>query len=221
MFYMILMSLRTIHTCCLLVLQSCVLPKPKIPFKTKLQDLEVREKDSVIFLCEVPRCDVETTWFKEETRLQQNDKYKIEEDGICRKLTIQNVTMDDDAVYICEMKEGSRTIAELSVQGAWQLTHIYDGCNVLGSRDPLLQPADQSVRKPDSLNDRATNLTIGRVSCWVASLQKHIGENAKRRKFWAICTVIGCCGCGGGVSLFSRLFSSVCPAIYLMMLLFA
>ncbi|KAK9396008.1 obscurin [Crotalus adamanteus] len=91
--------------------------EPKIPFKTKLQDLEVREKESAIFLCEVPRSDVETTWFKEETRLQQNDKYKIEEDGTCRKLTVQNVTMDDDAVYICEMKEGSRTIAELSVQG--------------------------------------------------------------------------------------------------------
>ncbi|XP_029139630.1 obscurin [Protobothrops mucrosquamatus] len=91
--------------------------EPRIPFKTKLQDLEVREKESAIFLCEVPRSDVETTWFKEETRLQQNDKYKIEEDGTCRKLTVQNVTMDDDAVYICEMKEGSRTIAELSVQG--------------------------------------------------------------------------------------------------------
>lgn len=112
-----------------MVLQSYVLPKfispsgsspePRIPFKTKLQDLEVREKDSAIFVCEVPHSDVETTWFKEETRLQQNDKYKIEEDGLGRKLTIQNVTMDDDAVYICEMKEGSRTIAELSVQGKW------------------------------------------------------------------------------------------------------
>ncbi|XP_062979003.1 obscurin [Elgaria multicarinata webbii] len=91
--------------------------EPKIPFKTKLRDLEVREKDSATFQCEVPVDTTETTWFKEETKLQQSKKYTIEEQGTYRKLTVQDVTMDDDAVYICEMKEGSRTIAELNVQG--------------------------------------------------------------------------------------------------------
>nr|XP_060639353.1 obscurin [Anolis sagrei ordinatus] len=91
--------------------------EPKIPFKTKLRDLEVREKESATFQCEVPAATTETTWFKEETKLQQSKKYNIEEEGTHRKLTVQNVTMDDDAVYICEMKEGSRTIAELTVQG--------------------------------------------------------------------------------------------------------
>uniref|UniRef100_A0ABM5GMQ0 Obscurin isoform X5 n=1 Tax=Pogona vitticeps TaxID=103695 RepID=A0ABM5GMQ0_9SAUR len=91
--------------------------EPRIPFKTKLRDLEVREKESAIFQCEVPVASTQTTWFKEETKLQQSQKYNIEEDGTNRKLTVQNVTMDDDAVYICEMKEGSRTIAELTVQG--------------------------------------------------------------------------------------------------------
>ncbi|XP_053118296.1 obscurin isoform X21 [Hemicordylus capensis] len=91
--------------------------EPRIPFKSKLRDLEVREKESATFQCEVPLVSTETTWFKEETKLQQSQKYNIEEQGTHRKLTVQNVTMDDDAVYICEMKEGSRTIAELSVQG--------------------------------------------------------------------------------------------------------
>ncbi|XP_077160177.1 obscurin isoform X7 [Paroedura picta] len=91
--------------------------EPRIPFKAKLRDLEVREKESAVFQCEVPAPSTETTWFKEETKLQQSAKYDIKEEGTHRKLTVQNVTMDDDAVYICEMKEGSRTIAELSVQG--------------------------------------------------------------------------------------------------------
>uniref|UniRef100_A0A8D2PD00 Obscurin n=1 Tax=Zosterops lateralis melanops TaxID=1220523 RepID=A0A8D2PD00_ZOSLA len=91
--------------------------KPTIPFKAKLQDLEVREKESATFQCEVPVPGTETAWFKEETKLQQSKKYNIEEEGTYRRLTVQNVTTDDDAVYICEMKEGSRTIAELSVQG--------------------------------------------------------------------------------------------------------
>ncbi|XP_029863782.1 obscurin isoform X27 [Aquila chrysaetos chrysaetos] len=91
--------------------------EPSIPFKEKLKDLEVREKESATFQCEVPVPSTETAWFKEETKLRQSKKYNIEEEGTYRRLTVQNVTTDDDAVYICEMKEGSRTIAELSVQG--------------------------------------------------------------------------------------------------------
>ncbi|XP_035173164.1 obscurin isoform X6 [Oxyura jamaicensis] len=91
--------------------------EPSIPFKEKLKDLEVREKESATFQCEVPVPSTETAWFKEETKLRQSKKYNIEEEGTYRRLTVQNVTADDDAVYICEMKEGSRTIAELSVQG--------------------------------------------------------------------------------------------------------
>ncbi|TFK00621.1 cell surface glycoprotein MUC18 [Platysternon megacephalum] len=91
--------------------------EPTIPFKTKLKDVEVQEKESATFQCEVPVPSTETAWFKEETKLQQSKKYNIEEEGTCRRLTVQNVTTDDDAVYICEMKEGSRTIAELTVQG--------------------------------------------------------------------------------------------------------
>uniref|UniRef100_A0A8B9QX89 Ig-like domain-containing protein n=1 Tax=Anas platyrhynchos TaxID=8839 RepID=A0A8B9QX89_ANAPL len=91
--------------------------EPSIPFKEKLKDLEVWEKESATFQCEVPVPSTETAWFKEETKLRQSKKYNIEEEGTYRRLTVQNVTADDDAVYICEMKEGSRTIAELSVQG--------------------------------------------------------------------------------------------------------
>ncbi|XP_025067414.1 obscurin isoform X13 [Alligator sinensis] len=94
-----------------------VVKEPVVPFKTKLEDVEVQEKESAMFQCEVPVPSTETAWFKEETKLQQSKKYNIEEEGTYRRLTIQNVTTDDDAVYICEMKEGSRTIAELTVQG--------------------------------------------------------------------------------------------------------
>ncbi|XP_075703653.1 obscurin [Rhinoderma darwinii] len=94
-----------------------IVKEPRIPFRSKLRDLEVREKEAATFQCEVPHAITESAWYKEETKIQQSSKYSIEEEGTVRRLTIQNVTADDDAVYICEMKEGSRTIAELSVQG--------------------------------------------------------------------------------------------------------
>ncbi|XP_023191845.1 obscurin isoform X17 [Xiphophorus maculatus] len=91
--------------------------EPKVPFKRKLQDVEVQEKTSATLMCEVPLIATQTDWFMEETRLEQNTKYRLDEDGTLRRLTIHNVTTNDDGVYICEMKEGSRTVAELTVLG--------------------------------------------------------------------------------------------------------
>ncbi|PNJ39229.1 OBSCN isoform 9 [Pongo abelii] len=94
-----------------------VVREPAVPFKKRLQDLEVREKESATFLCEVSQPSTEAAWFKEETRLWASAKYGIEEEGTERRLTVRNVSADDDAVYICETPEGSRTVAELAVQG--------------------------------------------------------------------------------------------------------
>ncbi|KAM3604079.1 uncharacterized protein V6R79_006069 [Siganus canaliculatus] len=91
--------------------------EPKVPFRRKLQDVEVQEKKSATLLCEVPLSGTQANWFMEETRLNQNTKYHMEEEGTLRRLTIHNVTTNDDGVYICEMKEGSRTVAELTVLG--------------------------------------------------------------------------------------------------------
>lgn len=79
--------------------------------------MEVQEKKSATLTCEVPVSASHANWFMEETRLQENTKYRIEEEGTLRRLTIHNVTTNDDGVYICEMKEGSRTVAELTVLG--------------------------------------------------------------------------------------------------------
>ncbi|KAB1281548.1 Obscurin [Camelus dromedarius] len=94
-----------------------VVREPSVPFKKRLQDLEVPEKGSATFRCEVPLPATESAWYKEETRLWASAKYRIEEAGTERRLTVLNVSSDDDAVYICETAEGSRTVAELAVQG--------------------------------------------------------------------------------------------------------
>lgn len=91
-----------------------------MPFRRKLQDVEVQEKASATLMCEVPVSATMSNWFMEETRLQQSTKYYMEQEGTLRRLTIHNVTTNDDGVYICEMKEGSRTVAELTVLGVVQ-----------------------------------------------------------------------------------------------------
>ncbi|MCI4374319.1 hypothetical protein PGIGA_G00004900 [Pangasianodon gigas] len=94
-----------------------IVKEPTVSFKKKLKDVEVKEKETAMLLCEVPMPSTQASWFMEETRLEENAKYRMEQDGTLRRLTIRNVTTNDDAVYICEMKEGSRTVAELTVLG--------------------------------------------------------------------------------------------------------
>ncbi|KAL2098327.1 hypothetical protein ACEWY4_007534 [Coilia grayii] len=94
-----------------------IVKEPKVPFKRKLQDVQVQEKATALLSCEVPAPATQASWFMEETRLEENSKYRMEEKGTLRSLTIHNVTTNDDAVYICEMSEGSRTVAELTVLG--------------------------------------------------------------------------------------------------------
>ncbi|XP_073077350.1 obscurin isoform X24 [Manis javanica] len=94
-----------------------VVREPAVPFRRRLQDLEVQEKGSATFQCEVALPATEAAWFKEETRLWASAKYALEEAGTERRLIVRNVSADDDAVYVCETAEGSRTVAELAVLG--------------------------------------------------------------------------------------------------------
>lgn len=103
-----------------------------MPFRKRLQDLEVQERESATFQCEVPLPATEAAWFKEETRLRASAKYGIEEEGTERRLTVRNVSADDDAVYICETAEGSRTVAELAVRGARERSGDVGGAHGAG-----------------------------------------------------------------------------------------
>lgn len=103
--------------CNLKIMLYFLVSEPKVPFRRKLQDVEVQEKASATLMCEVPVSATQANWFMEETRLEHSIKYKMEQEGTLRRLTIHNVTTNDDGVYICEMKEGSRTVAELTVLG--------------------------------------------------------------------------------------------------------
>ncbi|XP_019712126.1 obscurin-like protein 1a [Hippocampus comes] len=88
-----------------------------VRFKHPLKDLEVRERNVAVLECEVPDESVLATWYHEDQRLMPSSKYRIEQQGTRRRLTIQDVEVDDDGVYLCEMPDGAKSIAELSVKG--------------------------------------------------------------------------------------------------------
>uniref|UniRef100_A0A8C5H6J5 Obscurin like cytoskeletal adaptor 1b n=1 Tax=Gouania willdenowi TaxID=441366 RepID=A0A8C5H6J5_GOUWI len=91
--------------------------EPLVRFKQPLIDLEVWERDLAILECEVPEDSVPITWYLEDRRLQPGAKYGMEEWGTKRRLTIRDIGVDDDGIYLCEMPDGGRSIAEVAVKG--------------------------------------------------------------------------------------------------------
>uniref|UniRef100_A0A672RW62 Obscurin like cytoskeletal adaptor 1b n=1 Tax=Sinocyclocheilus grahami TaxID=75366 RepID=A0A672RW62_SINGR len=87
--------------------------EPPVRFKQPLNDLQVWERDLAVLECEVPEDTVPITWYLEDRRLQPGAKYGMEEWGTKRRLTI----LDDDGIYLCEMADGGRSIAEVAVKG--------------------------------------------------------------------------------------------------------
>uniref|UniRef100_A0A3Q4HVI0 Obscurin-like protein 1 n=1 Tax=Neolamprologus brichardi TaxID=32507 RepID=A0A3Q4HVI0_NEOBR len=90
--------------------------KPPVRFKQPLIDLEVWERDLAVLECEVPEDSVAITWYLEDRRLQPGAKYGMEEWGTKRRLTIRDIGVDDDGIYLCEMPDGGRSIAEVAVK---------------------------------------------------------------------------------------------------------
>uniref|UniRef100_A0A672M6N7 Obscurin-like protein 1 n=1 Tax=Sinocyclocheilus grahami TaxID=75366 RepID=A0A672M6N7_SINGR len=94
-----------------------IVKDPPVRFKQPLNDLQVWERDLAVLECEVPEDSVPITWYLEDRRLQPGAKYGMEEWGTKRRLTIRDIGVDDDGIYLCEMADGGRSIAEVTVKG--------------------------------------------------------------------------------------------------------
>ncbi|XP_074857726.1 obscurin-like protein 1 isoform X2 [Carettochelys insculpta] len=89
-----------------------------VQFQLQLEDVEVQEREDAVLECEVPLAAIPTAWYLEDKQLQPSHKYVIEELGAVRRLTIRDARTDDDGIYLCEMKDKGRSIAEVSVRGS-------------------------------------------------------------------------------------------------------
>ncbi|TFJ98131.1 Obscurin-like protein 1 [Platysternon megacephalum] len=90
----------------------------RVRFQLQLEDVEVQEWEDAVLECKVPLETIPTAWYLEDKQLQPSHKYMIEEQGLVRRLTIRDARADDDGIYLCEMKDKGRSIAEVSVRGA-------------------------------------------------------------------------------------------------------
>ncbi|KAM9235830.1 obscurin-like protein 1 [Leptosomus discolor] len=89
----------------------------RLRFQVQLADVEVAEREDAVLECQVPLETIPTAWYLEDRELQPSHKYVMEERGVVRRLTIRDARTDDDGIYLCQMKNKGRSIAEVSVRG--------------------------------------------------------------------------------------------------------
>ncbi|XP_050755986.1 obscurin-like protein 1 [Gymnogyps californianus] len=89
----------------------------RLRFQVQLADVEVAEREDAVLECQVPLETIPTAWYLEDRELQPSHKYMMEERGVVRRLTIRDARTDDDGIYLCQMKDKGRSIAEVSVRG--------------------------------------------------------------------------------------------------------
>ncbi|NXO12821.1 OBSL1 protein, partial [Oriolus oriolus] len=89
----------------------------RLRFQVQLADVEVAEREDAVLECQVPLETIPTCWYLEDRELQPSHKYVMEEQGVVRRLTIRDARIDDDGIYLCQMKDKGRSIAEVSVRG--------------------------------------------------------------------------------------------------------
>ncbi|NWW47752.1 OBSL1 protein, partial [Pedionomus torquatus] len=89
----------------------------RLRFQVQLVDVEVAEREDAVLECQVPLETIPTAWYLEDRELQPSHKYVMEQRGVVRRLTIRDARTDDDGIYLCQMKDKGRSIAEVSVRG--------------------------------------------------------------------------------------------------------
>ncbi|NXE31678.1 OBSL1 protein, partial [Ptilorrhoa leucosticta] len=89
----------------------------RLRFQVQLADVEVAEHEDAVLECQVPLETIPTSWYLEDRELQPSHKYVMEKQGVVRRLTIRDARIDDDGIYLCQMKDKGRSIAEVSVRG--------------------------------------------------------------------------------------------------------
>ncbi|XP_026581283.1 obscurin-like, partial [Pseudonaja textilis] len=80
-----------------------------------LEDVEVNEKESASFLCEISHDDVQTQWFSNENKIRAGENIKLRQEGKSHTLVYRSVELQDSA-EIKFVAETAESQAQLKVK---------------------------------------------------------------------------------------------------------
>ena len=82
-----------------------------------LEDQVVTERQTATFVCTLSKPKLKVTWYKNNQKLNENDRIQFIQDGKNYKLVIDNSQLDDAATYKIKFGDDCESKAELIVKG--------------------------------------------------------------------------------------------------------
>ena len=91
-----------------------------LDFMKPMSDVEVTEKETATFECEVSKPKQSATWYQAGGKIEPGvgdwSRFRTENDGKIHRLIIESAQMDDAEKYSCNIKD-KKTSAKLTVKG--------------------------------------------------------------------------------------------------------
>ncbi|XP_023010820.1 telokin-like [Maylandia zebra] len=99
----------------------CLVLVDQIQFTKSIRSIEVNERHSATFECELSFDNATVTWYKDSWELKESPKYNFRTESRRHFMTIHNVTAEDEGVYSViarlEPLGEARSTAELYLSG--------------------------------------------------------------------------------------------------------
>ena len=87
-----------------------------------LSDVEVKEGQTAIMECTVSKPNLKSTWERDDTPLEADDRITMTTEGQVHTLTITNAVVDDEADYKVKVMDQFSS-ASVFVEGKFEVTH--------------------------------------------------------------------------------------------------
>ncbi len=86
-----------------------------------LSNLEIIEKQTAVFECEISKANETAKWFQAGTEIVDWERFTPEVEGKVHRLTITNGELEDTHKYSCYFRHDKKTSGKLLVKGAVNL----------------------------------------------------------------------------------------------------
>ncbi len=98
---------------------NSVSPEPPVKILRKSEiktDLKSLISDDIVLECELSRANADAKWYKDNCRVEGNERYCEEEEGAFRSLVILNTELEDSGEYFLDVGDDNISF-KVTVEG--------------------------------------------------------------------------------------------------------
>lgn len=78
--------------------------------------------DAIVLKCEISKANGVVTWLKDDEKIEGNDHFTCEAEGIFRSLIVLSAELKDSGEYVCDTQD-DKVVFSVTVEGKFKNKH--------------------------------------------------------------------------------------------------